>query len=191
LYVSPSLQIGFAAMTLAGSPFSSEKQIAELVLAHLLSTGALWEDIRMKGGAYGAFAQSDGIEGAFSLSTYRDPNPHRSLGVFKSALENLARRGIDEDSLEKAVIGTYARETRPRTNAEKGIVDFSRFLYGIDDAKRARRRKFLIKIRADQIAAAADSLLSGAGASYPVILAGPGTKEQAVQGDITVKHLPV
>ncbi|MDR3138933.1 MAG: insulinase family protein, partial [Treponema sp.] len=40
LYVSPSLQIGFAAMTLAGSPFSSEKQIAELVLAHLLSTGA-------------------------------------------------------------------------------------------------------------------------------------------------------
>jgi Zn-dependent M16 (insulinase) family peptidase len=190
-YLSPSLQVGFAAMTLTGSPYASERQITELVLAHLLSTGALWEDIRMKGGAYGAFAQSDGLEGIFSLSTYRDPNPFRSLEAFTGVLKNMARRGVDEDSLEKAIIGTYARETRPRTGAEKGLVDFSRFLYGIDDGKRARRLKFLVNVRADQIAAAADSLASGSGAPYPVILAGPETKEQALLRGAAVKDLPV
>ncbi|MDR3167818.1 MAG: insulinase family protein [Treponema sp.] len=189
LYLSPSLQIGFAAVTLTGSPYASERQIAELVLAHLLSTGALWEDIRMKGGAYGAFAQSDGIEGLFSLSTYRDPNPLRSLESFTTVLKNMARRGVDDDSLEKAIIGTYGRETRPRTSAEKGLVDFSRFLYGVSDTKRAQRLKFLVKVQADQIAAAAASL--AAGALYPVILAGPEIREAAVQGGAAVKELPV
>ncbi|MDR2101242.1 MAG: insulinase family protein [Treponema sp.] len=191
LYLSPSLQIGFAALTLGGSPYASEQQIAELVLSHLLSTGALWEDIRMKGGAYGAFAQSDGIEGLFSLSTYRDPNPLRSLEAFTTVLKNMARQGVDEDSLEKAIIGTYGRETRPRTSAEKGLTDFSRFLYGIDDTKRARRLKFLVKVRADQITAAAASLAASAGAPYPVILAGPETREPALQAGAVVKDLPV
>jgi Zn-dependent M16 (insulinase) family peptidase len=145
----------------------------------------------MKGGAYGAFAQSDGLEGIFALSTYRDPNPFRSLDAFGEILKNLARQGVDEDSLEKAIIGTYARETRPRTSAEKGFVDFSRFLYGIDDARREQRLKFLVKVGADQIAAAADSLASGAGASYPVVLAGPETREQGLQRDAAVKDLPV
>jgi Zn-dependent M16 (insulinase) family peptidase len=190
-YLSPSLQVGFAAATLTGSPYASEKQIVELVLAHFLSTGALWENIRMKGGAYGAFAQSDGLEELFALSTYRDPNPFRSLDAFREILKNLARQGVDEDSLEKAIIGTYARETRPRTSAEKGFVDFSRFLYGIDDTKREQRLKFLVKTGADQIAAAADSLASGTGASYPVVLAGPETREQGLQRNAAVKDLPV
>ncbi|MDR1100163.1 MAG: insulinase family protein, partial [Treponema sp.] len=139
VYASPSLQVGFAARTIAAAPYDSPAQAAEIIVAHLLSTGALWEDIRMKGGAYGAFAQPDHLEGYMSFSTYRDPNPLRSLDSFSGITGRGGSSGkidFSGDEVEKAIIGCYGRETRPRTAAEKGAADFSRFLYGIEDAHR-------------------------------------------------------
>ena len=49
-------------MTAPGHP-------AELVLSHRLKTGFLWERIRMKGGAYGAFSMPNGLEGTFTFAT--------------------------------------------------------------------------------------------------------------------------
>ncbi|GHV94270.1 peptidase M16 [Spirochaetia bacterium] len=216
VFASPSLQIGFAAMTLKAAPFDSPAQAAETVLAHQLSTGALWEDIRMKGGAYGAFANSDSLEGSFSFATYRDPNPLRSLDAFSSILElsvkqkeiageQTARSQGDgsqedvrhqdawhlEDALVKTIIGCYARETRPRTSAEKGLTDFFRFLYGIEDDYRKRKLERLIATNSDGIAAAFSALASQS-AACPVIITGMKSAEQAAKTLGTdVKILPV
>ncbi|GHV90931.1 peptidase M16 [Spirochaetia bacterium] len=209
VFASPSLQIGFAAMTLSSAPFNAPEQAAELVLAHQLSTGALWEDIRMKGGAYGAFAHTDSLEGIFALSTYRDPKPSRSLESFSSILDSLAKQGSDaggidggkelwyrnEDLLEKAIIGSYSRETRPRTSAEKGSVDFSRFLYGIEDLVRQRKLEKLIQVSGDEIAAVlrrlASQKASSPGVSSPVIVAGTAAAEKAAKAlGVTPQMLP-
>jgi Zn-dependent M16 (insulinase) family peptidase len=203
VFASPSLQIGFAAMTLNAAPFNAPEQAAESVLAHQLSTGALWEDIRMKGGAYGAFAHTDSLEGVFGLSTYRDPNPGRSLESFSSIMKGLAapKNGKEpwyrnEDLLEKAIIGSYSREIRPRTSAEKGAVDFSRFLYGIEDTVRQRKLERLIRVSGDEIAAVLRRLASQGGSSQgalaPVIVAGTATAEKAAKTlGVTPKVLPV
>jgi Zn-dependent M16 (insulinase) family peptidase len=183
VYASSSLQVGFAAASLPAAPYDSSGQTAEIVLAHLLSTGALWEDIRMKGGAYGAFAQPDSLEGYFSFSTYRDPNPLRSLDSFERILGSRASASMDgpgfgEDEVEKAVIGCYGKETRPRTPAEKGSADFSRFLYGIEDLHRKRRLERLVAVERLQVAAAWQRL-AGQSAAVPVIVAGPAIAEKA------------
>jgi Zn-dependent M16 (insulinase) family peptidase len=189
VFSSPSLQVGFAALSLPAAPWDTPLQAAEMVLAHDLSTGALWETVRMKGGAYGAFAQSDSLEGVFSFSSYRDPNPSGSLKAFVSALEKRAPE--DEDSLVKAIIGCYARETRPRTPCEKGFSDFLRYLYGIDDSVRKRRLERLISLSGEQFAAAGRSLASG-DPSFPVILAGTKTAEKAAaQLGAELRELPV
>ena len=189
IYASPSLQVGFAAMTLASAPFGSLIQSTELVLSHLLYTGVLWEEIRMKGGAYGAFVQPDALEGTFSFSTYRDPDPQRSLKCFKSILENFSE--YKGDTLEKAVIGAYSRETRPRTPAEKGSVDFSRLLYGIEDSHRARRLLNLINTGEEDMALALRRLKS-LEAPCPVIIAGAGEAEKAARAlGIDAEILPV
>jgi Zn-dependent M16 (insulinase) family peptidase len=155
VFISPSMQVGFAAVSLRAAPYDSPEQAAALVLSHQLSTGALWETIRMKGGAYGAFCHNDSIEGIFSFATYRDPSPLRSLEAIPAILANLAeaaeQTAANEDSLTKAVIGAYAKETRPRTPAEKGFTDFLRCLYGIEDAHRARRLKNLTAVTNEQI----------------------------------------
>ncbi|MCL2070199.1 MAG: insulinase family protein, partial [Treponema sp.] len=91
VFASPSLQVGFASMSLTAVPYGDSLQAAELVFSHQLSTGALWENIRMKGGAYGAFSQPDHLEGPFSFTTYRDPNPLASLEAFAAIIAEAAR----------------------------------------------------------------------------------------------------
>jgi Zn-dependent M16 (insulinase) family peptidase len=181
VFAAPSLQVGFASISLRAVPYSSPLQAAELVLSHQLSTGALWEKIRMKGGAYGAFALPDSLEGSFSFSTYRDPNPMKSLDTFSEVIKKSARETekADEDALEKVVIGTFARETRPRTPAEKSLADFFRFLYGIEDRHRSKRLKDIIEVSGEQIDAALKRLADDAGPSWPVIIAGNTEAEKA------------
>jgi Zn-dependent M16 (insulinase) family peptidase len=139
VFASPSLQVGFAALALPGASLIDREYAAELVLSHQLSTGALWEDIRMKGGAYGAFAYPNGVAEIFTCSTYRDPDPFRSINAFPAILRDRSHSAPDGEALEKAVIGSYAKETRPRVAAEKGMVDFSRFLYGVEDLHRQKK----------------------------------------------------
>ncbi|MDR1325392.1 MAG: insulinase family protein [Treponema sp.] len=192
VYVSPSLQVGFAAQSLPAAPYATPEQTAELLLAHELSTGALWERIRMKGGAYGANAFPDPLEKLFSLSTYRDPNPLHSLEAFPAVLQEMAKTESDEDFVEKAIIATYGRETRPHTSAEKGISDFFRFLYGIDEQRRAQRLRGLIATTAPAINAAAARLVAAAPAAVSVVLAGPALAEQAAAAlGVEAKTLPV
>jgi Zn-dependent M16 (insulinase) family peptidase len=194
VFASPSLQIGFAALTLGASPMNSRFHSAELALAHQLSTGPLWEQIRMKGGAYGAFAQVDSMEGVFALSTFRDPEPLRSIVSFdpilKNALSQLKSRQ-DEEALEKTIVGAYSRETRPRTPAERAASDFIRFLYSLPEDLRRRRLRGLIKLRREELIAALDRLACQEGKA-PVIIAGPETAERAARKlGVEVKTLPV
>jgi len=209
VFSSSSLQVGFAALSLRAAPYGSPLQGAEVVLSHQLSTGALWEDIRMKGGAYGAFAQPDHLEGPFSFSTYRDPNPQRSLEAFSLILKEAAaetvtrdkgalnKEALDKEALEKAVIGAYARETRPRTPAEKGFADFLRFLYGIEDKYRLQRLKDLIAVNEDQIGVVLKRLADEIGESEKghtnaVIITGKTEAEKAAAAlGVDVIELPV
>jgi Zn-dependent M16 (insulinase) family peptidase len=191
LFASPSLQIGFASMTLPGSPYGSDSQVAEQVLSHLFSTGALWEEIRMKGGAYGAFANPDILEEAYTLATYRDPNPMRSLDSFRSILKTFDKfRG---ENLEKAIIGSYSREIRPKTSAEKSLVDFYRLLYGVEDRHRSRRLKSLINTKEDDIAQVLSKLASACeDTHWPVIITGKRDAEKVAKAlGVDVQKLPV
>ncbi|MDR2742821.1 MAG: insulinase family protein [Treponema sp.] len=205
VYSSPSLQVGFAALALPGAAFPRREHAAEAVLSHQLSTGALWEDIRMKGGAYGAFAYADGGEKVFGLSTYRDPNPLRSLEAFTAILRDRAAlppKGdpASQDALEKAIIGRYSRETQPRTATENGSIDFSRFLYGVDARHREMKLRALIDISEEEVAEAArrlaDSAASGGNtAGFPltpvVIAGGAAAKEVAGRLGVEPRELPV
>jgi len=191
VFASPSMQVGFAALAMNAAPFDTNEQLAEMVLTHQLSTGALWEDIRMKGGAYGAFVNSDSLENSVSFATYRDPNPLRSLDVISAILKNGSHGGCDEDYLVKSIIGCYAKETHPRTGAENGLVDFYRFLYGVNDSYRQRKLERLVSVSISDITAAFSSFGSRK-VSGPVIIAGVKKAEEAAKALGTgVQTLPV
>ncbi|MCL2271983.1 MAG: insulinase family protein [Treponema sp.] len=180
VFASRSLQVGFAALSLNAAKFDTKEQLAETVLAHQLSTGALWENIRMKGGAYGAFSNSDSLENCMSFATYRDPNPMQSLNIILEILKKKSYGKCTEDYLVKSIIGCYARETRPRTGAENGLVDFYRFLYGIEDSYRKRKIERLVSVSVSDIASVYESL-GARTATGRVVIAGEKTAEQAAK----------
>lgn len=192
VYRSGALQVGFAALALPASPFASPLQAAELVLSHWLSTGLLWEDIRMKGGAYGAFAYPDGLEPAFIMATYRDPDPARSLDALPNAIRKAIQALPEDEELEKAVIGAFAKETRPRTNPDKGFADFLRFLTGIEDWMRQKKLEYIINMDKNLLATATEALATALETAHYAVVSGNGQAQSCAEKlGVSVTDLPV
>ncbi len=191
VYFSQTLQTGFSALCLRGGRLGSSEYPAELVLAHYLSTAVLWEEIRMKGGAYGASASCDPGDGLFNLSTYRDPDPARSLATFREALGRLAHQSLPEEVVDKTVIGAFSRETGPRTPSEHAWLEFLRLLFGYHPRYRLKKLQELVTVDAQAVRSAAERVLasaswnraaaSGAGEAPAAIVCGPNLAREAAK----------
>ncbi|MDR1221148.1 MAG: insulinase family protein [Treponema sp.] len=155
VWMSPSLRVGFASVVVPSSEYATRDYVAEQALSHYAATGELWETIRMKGGAYGAYALLNGLNRAFYLASYRDPEPLKTLGAFYTSFKKIGCGHIDADTMEKTIIGAYSNDTRPQTPKEKGGGDFFRFLCGVEDAQRSRIRNHIVDMTADEVVAAA------------------------------------
>ncbi|GHV22055.1 peptidase M16 [Spirochaetia bacterium] len=136
VFSSPTLQIGFAGLSLPASVFGTREAAAENALCNYLSKGPLWTNVRMKGGAYGASAHVNPAEKDFTFTTYRDPNPAQSLSVLCDILNAASGTTIEDDILEKTIIGTYSDIKQPKTPAQHGFADFLRMLHNVTDQDR-------------------------------------------------------
>lgn len=152
--------VGFASLSFKASNSNIREATAEKVLAHLLSSGALWEKIRTVGGAYGAFAHVDPVCGRFTLSTYRDPNPEASLKAFDQCLEDVAKTCLDSESVEKAIAGTYSSSIHPKTPKTRGNTAFLRQLYLVDSKDLMEWTRILLSVNAEDLQKAAKRLLA-------------------------------
>ncbi len=89
------------------------------VVQHLLKYGYLWNEIRVKGGAYGAGCNFT-REKQWYFTSYRDPNLEATLDVYKNTAAYLENFEADEREVTKAVIGTISGIDTPRTPSMKG-----------------------------------------------------------------------
>jgi hypothetical protein len=141
------------------------------VLGHLLSTGYLWEKVRMEGGAYGAFSYPRNTDGLFLFGSYRDPHIVSTLSAFQEGLALLEKGTTDDAEVEKAVIGTIGREDRPMDPGEKGFVSLQRKLHGVKDEARQARRDKLIRTDPGTLAEAARMLRKSFDAGFTAVIA--------------------
>jgi Zn-dependent M16 (insulinase) family peptidase len=176
--------VGFAALSFPASPYGTPESAHEGVLAHWLSNNLLWERLRVQGGAYGAFAMSEPLERVFSLGTYRDPRPFRSLAVFTACLQAAARFPFDTDTLERAVTGAYSKEIQPRSPSGRGFTGLLRSLCGITDEMRAAKAASLLATTAADLRRAAEGLLARSEGGFAVVL---GSGEGAPAGCTVVE----
>ncbi len=165
----------FVGCAFKGSLLEMKEHAAELLLAHIVKTGFLWNTIRMKGGAYGAAASANGIEGLFTFSSYRDPNIVETMRAYKESLEALVAVKPDKETVVQAIIAAVGKEVRPLSPGEKSIIGFRRVLYGISDERRRHKQQWLLSITPDDIQHAAARLLNSFNEAAFVILAGEET----------------
>ncbi len=185
-WVVPS-SVGYVAASLRSSLLGSRAHAMELILAHILQTGLLWEKIRMRGGAYGAFASAQGLDGTFTFASYRDPNILNTLNAYRESLAALSSAVLSEDDLRPAVIGTVGRELRPFSPGQKGAVSFRRILYGVTDRIRQEKRDWMISAAPGDIREAAERLISCYDENTVCILAGKEVLEEAAREYLPLK----
>lgn len=194
-----SAQVGFAAEYFAADPLGTEIGAAESVCAHWLSNNLLWERIRTVGGAYGAFASSDSIPGAFSLATYRDPSPFASLGAFGDCLSEAASAELSEEEAERAVVGNYSQWVQPQTPRSRGASALLRLLSGLSDEDREGRLLASLGVGARSLAGGFSRLAElsrAAGDSVPfrrkrVVICGRGQLSAGVPDGFVRVELPI
>ncbi len=96
----------------------------------IMSYEYLWQNIRVKGGAYGCFC-SVNRSGDISFSSYRDPNLEKTIDVYRGVTDYLKNFEADERDMTRYVIGTFSEMDTPLTPIGQGRRSMSAKLCGI------------------------------------------------------------
>ena len=97
-----------------------------LVLDELISNEFLHQLVRVKLGAYGAWAIASSEVGVFSLRSYRDPNPQGCLDAFKKAIDICASgEEMTDEMVDRAIVKVFASFDSPDAPSQKGYLDFN------------------------------------------------------------------
>ncbi|OQY39294.1 MAG: hypothetical protein B6229_04135 [Spirochaetaceae bacterium 4572_7] len=139
-------KVSYTGMTIKGAFLGSKEYGAQLILCNILKTGYLWENVRMKGGAYGVFVSPSGLDGAITFGSYRDPNIVSTIEHFRTGLEWVAAGNITQDNIDMALISVIGKELKPLMPFEKSIVGMRRILLGITDSVRKSKRHYLMEV---------------------------------------------
>lgn len=132
------------------------------VVARHLSTGYLWDNVRVVGGAYGGFARFSEGSGRMVFLSYRDPNCAKTLDIYDAtaaALETEAGHITPEDTLQ-AVIGAVSDLDGPMNSQQKGYTSFVEFLTGETAADRQNWRDAVLNTNAADFSDFASKLKS-------------------------------
>ncbi|MEA3548103.1 MAG: insulinase family protein [Thermodesulfobacteriota bacterium] len=111
-------QVQYVAKCTDLGPFSTYDHRLKL-LQTILSTDYLWNNVRVKGGAYGAACRFV-HDGMLFFSSYRDPNLTKTLDIYDGVHDYLRDFKPEERELRKYIIGTIGRLDAPLTPSMKG-----------------------------------------------------------------------
>ncbi|MDO4189255.1 MAG: insulinase family protein, partial [Lachnospiraceae bacterium] len=109
------------------------------VLKVIMGYDYLWNNIRVKGGAYGCmsgFAHS----GVGYFVSYRDPNLKETLDIYDAAADYIEKFECSDRDMTKFIIGTIADIDAPQTPYDEGIGSFSAYFTHkkFEDRQRSR-----------------------------------------------------
>ena len=145
-------QIGFAAkaanVAALGGHYTGQGRVA----AQLLTFDYLWNEVRVKGGAYGV-KLTVRTDGDVAFSSYRDPSPAKTLDTFDRSGESLRRVCGSGESLDKYIISTVAATEPLLTPRLEGLQGAGLWLSGQSGADLQREREQILSTTAEQLAA--------------------------------------
>lgn len=113
--------VGVGANSEAVLPYTG----ASNVLATAIRFDYLWNEIRVKGGAYGSL-YFHRRRGEKALASYRDPNIKETLAVYAGLPNYVKNLTLSEEELTKYIIGTMSPLEQPKSARSKGLSALSR-----------------------------------------------------------------
>ena len=125
LMTSGMVQFDAAAGNFAEKGFSYHGALQ--ILKVIMNYDYLWQNIRVKGGAYGCMSNFTSAGNAYFV-TYRDPHLKESFNVFKEAAEYIRHFDCSPRDMTKYIIGAISNIDAPLTPAAEGARSLALYL---------------------------------------------------------------
>lgn len=135
----------------AGFAYTGALQILKVILSY----DYLWQNVRVKGGAYGCMSSFNRVGDSYFVS-YRDPSLEKTLAVYDGVPEYLRKFEVSERDMNKYVIGTISNMDRPMTPAVKGERSLNLVLNHVSEEMLKKERKQVLEATKEDIQALAD-----------------------------------
>ena len=131
----------------AGVPYHGSYE----VLQTLLGYGYLWNEIRVKGGAYGGGITINGLSGSAATYSYRDPNLAETNRIYEGMVNYVESFDADEREMTKNILGTMSGIDAPMSPRMEGMRSFMAYLTGKTEADIQKTRDEILATTAEDI----------------------------------------
>ena len=127
------------------------------VLFRALSLEYLWNEVRVKGGAYGTGAALT-TAGEQSFFSYRDPSPAATIGIYKKAAEFTEEYCGSEPDITQYIISSIAKDEPLMSDGNKSRRADGLWFRGISYEERCDIKKRMLSVTPQQLTEAAQTL---------------------------------
>lgn len=159
------------------------------VLKIIMSYDYLWNNIRVKGGAYGCMCGFSYISGNGYFTSYRDPNLKETNQIYEKAADYVRSFNVDERDMTKYIIGTISGIDTPRTPKTKGNVSMGAYMSGTTFEDVQKQRDEILNATPEDIRRLADIVAAIMSGSNICVIGNENKIEQNKDMFLEVKNL--
>lgn len=140
------MEVAYCTQVLPAPHISHADSPVLVVASRLLSLGYMWEEVRVKGGAYGGGAAYNGVDRTWQFYSYRDPWITRTYATFRGLIEHVKNAKWTQTDIGRAIIGTAKHGERPIRPAEATNNALWRHVNGDTPELREQRHTAYMKV---------------------------------------------
>lgn len=168
----------------AGYEYTGALQILRMILSY----DYLWNNIRVKGGAYGCMSGFKRTGDAYFVS-YRDPHLKKTISVYEGIPPYLQKFTADEREMTKYIIGTISGMDTPLTPQSKGMFSFHAYFSGVTEEQLQKERDEILNATEEDIRKLADIVKAVLEQNNLCVIGSEAAIEKNEDRFLLVKHL--
>lgn len=129
-----------------GAEYTGALQVLKVIMGYEY----LWQNIRVKGGAYGCMSGFNRLGEGYFVS-YRDPNLERTMEIYEGVADYLKNFTVSDFDMNKYVIGTISNLDQPMTPALKGDRSMNLYMNHVTEEMIKEERKQVLNASQEDI----------------------------------------
>ena len=133
-----------------GADYSGALQILKVIMGYEY----LWQNVRVKGGAYGCMSNFNRIGEGYFVS-YRDPHIKRTMDIYDGIADYVRNFDVSDHDMNKFIIGTMSNLDQPMTPAIKGDRSMNLYMNHVTEEMIVEERNEVLDATCEDIRALA------------------------------------
>ena len=144
-----------------GLPYTGALRMLKVIMGY----DYLWNQVRVKGGAYGCMCSFSKSGDSYFVS-YRDPNLQKTVDVYEQAADYIAAFAQDERSMTQYIIGAISELDTPLTPAGKALRSLTAYMTNQTEEDFQKERDELLAVTQEIIRGLSAHIRSFVGQDY-------------------------